>query len=181
MKKIKLKSAVQLLGCVNKSEAIEMETKIFDENKIQVLNCFASIEKYMSMIIENEFLGDYKEGRKVEFEKFRSKILYTSWFNFNEKRKLVTEILIEESEVQLNKKEKEELKQFFIKIMNYRNMLTHGVFKTNGKISKIEYYQGIIMEKELDNKFWDEISNNLEKGFNMLKQNLIKKKILTWC
>ena len=66
MKKIKLKSAVQLLGCVNKSEAIEMETKIFDENKIQVLNCFASIEKYMSMIIENEFLGDYKEGRKVE-------------------------------------------------------------------------------------------------------------------
>ena len=89
--------------------------------------------------------------------------------------------MIEESEVQLNKKEKEELKQFFIKIMNYRNMLTHGVFKTNGKISKIEYYQGIIMEKELDNKFWDEISNNLEKGFNMLKQNLIKKKILTWC
>jgi len=145
MKQIKIPSTINLIGDANDSELIERKAEVFDQNKLEVLNAFSTIEFYISYLLSYEFLGPYDKKRKEEFEKFNSKIIHTSWFNFNEKRKMTVEILVRDIE---DKTEKKKIESIFRKIMDYRNALAHGKFITDGTRSILEFYQGELKEEE---------------------------------
>jgi hypothetical protein len=176
MLKIKLTSTISILGS-DEYSLLELRTEadIFDYNRTQVLNCFSSIEDDISRLIEYDIIGEYSIEKKEQHDKFRAKILYTSWFNFNEKRKLVTDILNEG--ISSNKKKKE-LDELFRKIMNYRNALMHGKFISNGSKSILEYYQGELKKDELNDDYWKKAKNYFEQALDIILESLTKKKIL---
>ena len=76
MKRIKLISNIKLIGDTKDSKAIDNEADIFSFNKIEILNCFTSIEGYINLLIRYEFLGKYSIENKDKIEKFNAKILY---------------------------------------------------------------------------------------------------------
>jgi hypothetical protein len=175
LKRIEIPYTIPVIGDSNDGKRIEIEAEIFDKNKLQALNAFSTIEDYISRLITYEFLGDFDERKITEIEKFKSKIINTSWFNFNEKQKMTVDILCQKIEV---KKEKEELKKLFISIMNIRNALAHGKFLTNGIKSVLEYYQSKFISQELDDEYWDNVELKMSKAYQILNQHLKEKGII---
>ncbi|MFT6844980.1 MAG: hypothetical protein ACJAUV_001170 [Flavobacteriales bacterium] len=175
MKLIRIPSRIHFLRDSTDGTNIKIEADLFDENKLQVLNAFTTIEVYISHLITYEFLGKYDKNREAEFEKFMSKIINTSWFNFNEKQKMIVDILCLKVET---KKEKEAIKQLFITIMNIRNAIAHGKFLTDGKKSVLEYYQSQFISQELNVVYWDKVESNMIKAYQLLNQHLKEKGII---
>lgn len=177
MKKIKTQSAISITKDAKDENLINFnqEIEIFDQNKIQVLNTFTTIETYIAHLIRNEFLGKYDKLNPEKFDNFFSKIIYTNWFNFNEKRKLALEIITKEIK---SNKEKERIEKILRKVMSYRNALTHGKFTTNGFNSYLEYYEGRPVTKELNDDFWEKCQSYMTEGFELLRNHLISKNII---
>jgi hypothetical protein len=175
MKRINLKSNVALIGDTRNSKAIDNEADIFSFNRIEVLNCFTSIEGYINLLIRYEFLGKYSNETKDKIEKFNAKILHTSWFNFSEKRKMTVEIL---EKLDIPAFNKNKIEKSFRKIMSYRNMLIHGTFLTDGNISELKYYEGTYQNVVLNNIFWDKVKLEFEIVIKLLRQTLKNLEIL---
>jgi hypothetical protein len=175
MKKIRLLSSIPMIGTEEIAPMNEV-ADIFDHNKTQIINCFQSIESYINQLIVYDFLGRYDPLKKDQFEKFKARILHTSWFNFNEKRKMATQIVLENTSRDADKKEIESLLR---KIMSYRNAFIHGKFMTNGIDSKMEYYEGELKEMNLTHKEWDKITETFSQGYSILRRLMLNLELMT--
>jgi hypothetical protein len=175
MKLISMTSTISVIGKDTSSLSIDNEAADYDYNKAQVLNCFGSIESYINELITNEIIGKYSSEKASQIENFKAKILHTSWFNFNEKRKMVLDILISE---EMNKKEKEQIDNRLRKVMSYRNSLTHGTFSTDGQISKLNYYEGSPKEQLLDDEYWGKVKSCFDYIFKLLLSTLKEKELI---
>jgi hypothetical protein len=133
------------------------------------------MESYINHLIQFEFLGQYSNEKEDQFEKFKSKILCTSWFNFNEKRKQAVEVISNKIDTGLKP---DELNSIYRKIMNFRNALIHGEFKTNGTVAILEFYEGKFMEMELTDEKWDEMTGLYNQGISILRRTLHHLEIL---
>jgi hypothetical protein len=175
MKPIRIPSNISILGDSMDVRNIDIEADLFDKNKLQVLNAFSTIEDYISRLILYDFLGKYDENRNEEFEKFKSKIINTSWFNFNEKQKMIVDILSKKINI---KGDKEKIKQLFISIMNIRNSIAHGKFLTDGNKSVLEYYQSKLISLELSEDYWDKVESKMYEAYQILHHHLIEEGII---
>ena len=168
-------STINVIGKDTSSPSIDHEASDHDYNKIQVMNCFASIENYLNELITHEIIGGYSPERAKQIAKFNSKILHTSWFNFNEKRKMVIEILSRE---EMSKTEKDNIDKSLRRIMSYRNSLAHGQFSTDGKTSKLDYYEGDAKEQILNDEYWLKVKTHFDYVFDLMLKVLEDKKII---
>lgn len=175
MQRITLTSTISLIGTKENSNGIENEASDFDYNRTQVINCFASIETDINQLIVHDFLGLFTLEKKKQFEKFKSKIVHTSWFNFNEKRKMAQNIICECIE---SNEEKKKIEKSMRKIMSYRNALIHGNFYTDGIKSELRYYEGEYKTVLLDSNYWNKVKDEFKFIFDLMNLILKEKGIL---
>ena len=136
--------------------------KIFRKRARGIVQSCHDVEEYLKEIIARLLFNEIK-GNKDFIEGI---LLDSDFCTFSSKRKILKSCL---SHYDLLKgKDKSELDKCLSKVMKCRNSFAHGVIKQNGNIFNLHYFEGEIQIKLLNEKYWDEIIDILEKAFKLL-------------
>lgn len=125
------------------------EYKLAYANGSQLIIAGLAIERDLVDIIAMFFC---RNGGIIRDE-FMNRILYSSWCNFDAKKKLFLEIV--DNVRVLEKSDIQKVDSSIAKVIENRNAFAHGrIIAKNGSLY-VCYYRGRAVERELNDQFWD--------------------------
>jgi hypothetical protein len=166
MKTIKLPKhasfEVKLDGSVYDTHKVRENHIAYTENAREVIFSAATIERMLKDYVTNFFVAD--EGKK---ELFRGVVILSDSFSFRHSIRAVMEILDSRG---VEKKQSKELEELLLKVMDYRNALTHGHPIQKHDKFVCQYYKNKQREDEITDAYWETAETTFHRAYGFVEK-----------
>ena len=131
-------------------------------NGMQIISCTLTIEAMMKKIIISTLFAEVKEKKELVI----GLVLDAEWFSFAVCKNLFLKLIHTERIVSGN--DRAELEKDLSNIMRCRNAFAHGSITYDGTNIHLKYFEGLLKQVELDEKYWTEKEELYLRAFNKL-------------